>query len=246
MLRSILIIAFVTVALIYTKQIKRSVLSAFFNNNNIMPIYSVEIPDKRIALTFDLEWGNGYTQEILDALKRYNVKATFFITGAWAKKHTEIVKVIDLYKHEIGNHSLNHINMTGLTQESMSAQIKETESIINKLTGKNTKLFRAPFGEYDDKLVSLVNRMQYKMIQWDIDSLDLQGFDEKEISERVVSKIGNGSIILFHDNIKATPKALLNIIEKLKKDNYQFVTVSELLIKDNYYIDNTGRQRPLE
>lgn len=238
--------AIVIVSAVYIRQLRMGSLSVLFNNESIMPIYSVELQEKKVALTFDIGWGNRYTGEILDLLRRYNIKATFFITGSWAQKYPAVVKSIYEEGYEIGNHSLNHLKMTELSKKEMVSEITECEDIIERLTGKRTKLFRAPYGEYNDTLVTTARAMDYRMIQWDIDSLDWEGIGEKDIYDKVISKTGNGSIILFHNNGAGTAGALQIVVEKLRDEGYSFVTVSELLIKDNYYIDNTGRQRPIE
>jgi polysaccharide deacetylase family sporulation protein PdaB len=221
-------------------------LSVLFNNDRLMPIYSVDVPDKRIALTFDAGWGSYYTRNILETLNRYDVKATFFVTGTWAERYPNLVSEIAESGCEIGNHSLTHPRMVGMAKKVAASEIKEAESKIAKITGKGTKLFRAPFGEYDSDLSALVRDMGYVMIQWDVDSLDWKGMDKKAVYENVISNVHNGSIILFHNNALPSCEVLGDIIEKLRSDGYKFNTVSELLIKDNYYIDNSGKQRSLE
>lgn len=245
-INTIIVLAVTIVSVIYTETIATGAFGRFLNNEKVMPIYSVEVPDKRIALTFDVAWGDQYIQNIIDALKRYNVKATFFIVGAWADKYPELIESINNDNHELGNHSLNHMKMTGLSKKEIISEIKETEAKLVEAAGKKIKLFRAPFGEYDNMLVSTAKDMNYSIIQYDIDSLDWEGLSEQDVSNRVITKAGNGSIVLFHSNISYTPDSICHIIEKLRKDGYKFVTISELLLKENYYIDDTGRQRLLK
>lgn len=240
------VVILVGVSIVYTKGPGMNVIGVFLNNERIMPIYSVDVPDRRVALTFDAAWGNEHTQSIIDNLKRYNIKATFFITGAWAEKFPDMVKTIQNGGHEIGNHSATHIKMTELTKENFKREIKDAEESILKITGNKTKLFRLPYGEYNNKVISWCKQLDYDIIQWDVNSNDWRNISEQEISEAVFSSISCGSIILFHNNAANTPKALPDIIEKLRKDGYNFVTVSELVLKENYYIDNTGRQKSLK
>lgn len=241
----ILVIAVSLVSLVYTDSITVGAFGRLLNNERIMPIYGVDTPDKKIALTFDTAWGEQYLQNTMDVLKRYNVKATFFIVGKWAERYPELTLNIYNDDHEIGNHSLNHMQMTKLSKNETLAEIKDAEVIIENITGERPRLFRAPFGEYNNMLVSGAKDLNYSMIQWNIDSLDLEGFNNQEIIDRVVSKADNGAIVLLHTNTQSTPEVLPQIIEKLRKNGYKFVKVSELLLKENYYIDSTGRQKPL-
>lgn len=247
--KTITVLALVLVAaaafLLYYRNLWSETLGVLLNNERTMPIYCVEVPDKRIALTFDAAWGDGYTQDIIGILRRYDIKATFFITGAWAEKYQGLVQEMDENNFEIGNHSFTHMNMVNLPKKLIVSEIKNTESNIERAGGEKPKLFRAPFGSYDDGLISAMKDMNYNIIQWDIDSLDWQGISGQEIFDRVASKVSNGSIILFHNNTKNTIEALPQIIEKLRAGGYKFETVSNLILKDNYYIDSTGRQRIL-
>jgi polysaccharide deacetylase family sporulation protein PdaB len=211
-----------------------------------MPIHSVETLVKRVALTFDAAWGDQNINEIVDTLKRYSIKTTFFLTGAWVDKYPALVQYIDEAGQEIGNHSLNHVNMTELSRNKVISEIKEADIKINMVTGRSARLFRVPFGEYNSSLINTIKSMNYKIIQWDVDSLDWENVSEQEIYHRVVTKTGSGSIVLFHSNSANTQKVLPKIIEKLRKDGYKLVPVSELLLKDNYYIDNLGRQKSLK
>jgi polysaccharide deacetylase family sporulation protein PdaB len=221
-------------------------LSVYLNNENSMPICCVDIPDKRAALTFDAAWGDEYIPDILDTLKRYNVKGTFFVVGTWAERYPDILTNMNDNGNEIGNHSMTHVRMTGLSKSSIRTEIDDSSEIIKSITGKQTVLFRAPFGEYDSRLINETVKAKHHVIQWDVDSMDWKGIESREIYELVVNKTGNGSIVLFHCNAENTLKALPDIIESLRNEGFQFVTVSELIFKDNYFIDNTGRQKLLK
>ena len=105
-------------------------------------------------------------------------------------------------------------------------------------------LFRPPFGEYDNKVIEGAEECGYYTIQWDVDSLDWKEFGvEHEVNQVLNHKhLGNGSIILFHNDAKYTPQALDTIIKGLKEKGYEIVPISELIIKDNYSINHEGRQ----
>ena len=111
-----------------------------------------------------------------------------------------------------------------------------TSEKIKKLTGKDVKLFRAPYGEYNDKVVLTARRLGYQVVQWDVDSLDWKDLSPETMSKRVLPKAKEGSIILFHNDGKYTPEVLPTILGELRKRGYKFVRASDLIYKDNYYI----------
>lgn len=211
-----------------------------------LPIYSVETEKQDIAITFDVNWAKkDYIYEILDILKNKNVKATFFVMGGWIEYNEEnIAKLRRIYDegHEIGNHSNMHPDMTKITRERMIKEIEVTDSIIKKHTGITTDLFRCPSGAYDDRVIETVDSTKHYCIQWDVDSIDWKEQGEQIEYERVIKKSSAGSIILFHNDAKYTPKNLEKLIDNLKDKGYNFVVVSELIYKDNYYIDSNGKQ----
>lgn len=245
---SIIFVLLITaVSITYTRSIKEGALRTFMNNENQMPIYCVDIPDRRIALTFDTGWGEDQqVQDILYMLKRYNIKATFFVVGTWADRYPQMVMNISNDGHELGNHSTTHVKMTGLSKSVISKEIKDTSEKIKSITGMDMSVFRAPFGEYDSSVISGARDLKYNSIKWDVDSWDWKGIDSKSIADRVLQNAGNGSIVLFHCNSDSTVESLPLIIEKFRNEGYTFVTVSGLLLKENYYIDSTGCQKPLK
>ena len=105
-------------------------------------------------------------------------------------------------------------------------------------------MLRPPYGDYNNALVEVLGEMGMFGIQWDVDSLDWKGLTAPEITKRVTSKVGPGSIVLFHNAAEHTPEALSDIIQTLKNDGYRFVKISEQIYKENYSIDHEGRQHP--
>ncbi len=210
----------------------------------LLPIYSVQRDNKAVSLTFDAAWGNEDTQTLIDILDKYDVKATFFVVGAWAEKYPESVKALHDAGHEVMSHSDDHAHFNTLTGEQIVDNIGRSCDKIEAVTGVRPTLFRAPYGEYDDHVIAAVNSMGMHAIQWDVDSLDWKDYDAKTIYNRVTSKVQPGSIVLFHNAAKYTPAALADIIENLISQGYDIVPVSELILKENYMIDHTGRQIP--
>ncbi len=209
-----------------------------------MPIYSVQTDEKKVALTFDCAYENDDTQKILDTLDKYQLKATFFVTGDWVEKYPNSVKKIVAAGHDIGNHSDNHKKMTKLTKEECTKEIMEVHDDVMELTGIEMSLFRAPYGDYDKAVLDSAKDCGYHTIQWDIDSQDWKDHGVDSILNRVVGnkKLSNGSIILMHNGAKYTPGALELIIVGLQDQGYKIVPVSKLIYTGEYTVDKTGRQ----
>ncbi len=210
----------------------------------LLPIYSVQTPEKKIAISFDAAWGNEFTQDILRILDQYQVKCTFFLVGFWIDEFPQDVKEIARRGHEIGSHSLTHPDMTTLSRDQILQELDQTAEKIQKLTGKSPELFRAPYGAYHNTLIETARSRGYQVIQWDVDSLDWKELPLEQIVERVVRNVTNGSIVLFHNNAQLVRQYLPQILEKLQADGYEIVPVGDLILRENYEIDHTGRQQP--
>lgn len=207
-----------------------------------LPIYCVARDNKSASLTFDAAWGNEDTQDLIDILGSYNIKATFFVVGDWVEKFPESVKALHEAGHEIMSHSNDHAHFTKLSESQIVENLTACNEKIEKVTGVSPTLFRCPYGEYDDNVIKTVNSIGMTAIQWDVDSLDWKGIPPSEITQRVVSRVVPGSIVLFHNAAEHTPAALPSIIEALIKDGYELVPVSDLLLGGEYEIDHTGKQ----
>lgn len=191
-----------------------------------------------------LPWGNEDTKQLIDILGKYNVKATFFVVGDWVEKYPESVKQLHDAGHEIMNHSDTHKHMPQLSAEDIAKDINSCNDKIEKVTGVRPTLFRPPYGDYSDKVIKTLRDMKMYTIQWDVDSLDWMNKSAEFITKKVTTKVKPGSIVLFHNAAKNTPEALPGIIEKLQADGYKLVKISEIIYKDNYTIDHSGRQCP--
>ena len=209
-----------------------------------LPIYSVETEEKKVALSFDAAWGNEDTQQILDTLEKYNVKVTFFMTGGWVERFPEDVEKIKAAGHDLGNHSENHKNMSQLSDEECQSELLKVHEKVKELTGTEMNLFRPPYGDYDDDVIKTAAACGYYSIQWDVDSLDWKDYGVDSIVQTVTEhkNLQNGSIILMHNGAKYTAQALPQVIEKLQEKGYEIVPVSELIYRDDYHLDVTGRQ----
>ena len=211
-----------------------------------IPVYSVDIDeqaDKVIALTFDAAWGADKTLKIIEILKEYDARATFFLVGFWIDKYPDETKAIASAGFDIGNHSENHLNMPRLSAEKMTEEIVSVNKKIKDLTGNTPVFFRAPFGDYANNLMTCIEDLGMVGIQWSIDSLDWKGLGVKDITERIVPKAKSGDIVLFHNNSDHVLDALPVVLEALRKKGFRFVALSEMVMTENYYVDSQGVQR---
>ena len=205
-----------------------------------LPIYCVKRDNKAVSLTFDAAWGNEDTQQLIDILDQYDVTATFFLVGEWVDKYPESVRALYDAGMEIGNHSDTHPHMAKLSQKQIIDEVSACNGKIEAIKGNPVNLFRCPYGEYDDEVITTLNNMSMYPIQWNVDSLDWKDLSAGEIQKRITSNVTDGSIILFHNAAKHTPEALPGIIEYLLSEGYEIVPVSEILLTGSYEIDNTG------
>ncbi len=216
--------------------------------DRLIPIYCVDDGgQKKVALSFDAAWGNEDTNELISILGKYKIKATFFVVGSWVDKYPESVKQLSNAGHEIHNHSNSHPHMPQLSVMQMTEEIDTCNRKIAAITGKKPILFRAPYGDYNNTMLETVTNNGMYTIQWDVDSRDWkEEYTTDMIVRGVCDNVKSGSIVLFHNAAKNTPKALPIIIEKLIAEGYQFELISNMIYKDNYEIKHDGTQCKIE
>lgn len=208
-----------------------------------LPIYNVETEEKKVAFTMNCAWEADDIDSILDTLSKHNVHITFFMVGDFIEKYPEAVKKIADSGHEIGNHSDTHPHVNNLSLEKNIEEIQNCSKKIEEITGKKTQLFRGPYGEYNDTVIKAAKSQNHTCIQWNIDTLDYSGLTGEEMWKRIENKLTSGGIILSHNGTKNTSNSLDMILSNIEKKGYKVVTISELIYKDNYYIDVNGIQR---
>ena len=209
-----------------------------------LPVYSVQRSDNRIALTIDAAWDDDKTPFILETLAHYNIKATFFLCGFWVETYPDQVRAIHEAGHVIGNHSMTHPHMSKQSPEQITKEITKLDDLIESITGERTTLFRAPFGEYNDSVITTVRSTGHEPIQWDIDTVDWKPERSSQtILDSVLPKIRSGSIILCHNNGYKIEEYLPTLIETAQANGYSFVTVDELLLEGETMIDVNGTQK---
>lgn len=228
----------------YTKD--QIVTVSSMQNQRELPVYCVQTEKPQVALSFDAAWGNEDTQTLLNILAAHNVKATFFMTGGWVEKYPEDVKRIAAAGHDLGNHSENHKNMSQLSHSQQKDEILKVHEKVKALTGIDMTLFRPPYGDYNTELILTAKANGYLPIQWDVDSLDWKDYGVASIIETVTAHphLGNGSIILMHNGAKYTAQALDTVITRLQEKGFELVPISRLVYRENYHMDNEGRQIP--
>ncbi len=214
----------------------------FGTSPRLVPIYNVNTPDKKVAITFDSAWGVDKTLGILDLLKEYNAKATFFLVGFWAEKYPDMVKAIDKAGIEIGTHSNTHPDFTTLSETQMKQELELSINTIKAVTGKDVTLFRSPYGAYNNTSINVAKALGLTTIQWDVDTLDWKGLTGGEMAKRVSTKVGNGSIILCHNNSDNILDGLRLILDYLTSSGYTVTSVGDIIYTKDYYIDHAGVQ----
>lgn len=225
---------------------ENSAASVFFGDSmRKVPIYCVETSDKKVAISFDASWGADKTEGIINILKEYGVGATFFLVGFWVEDYPNEAKKIAENGFEIGTHSSSHPDMTKLSLEQKKLELSSSINTIQKITNVTPTLFRAPFGSYNNEVLSVAEELNLISIQWDVDTLDWKGLSANEMHSRVMSRVKNGSIILCHNNSKNILTALPIILTSLQTKGYTVCSVGDLIYHESYTIDRAGVQKKI-
>ena len=194
------------------------------------PLTKISTKEKMIALTFDDGPNIKVTEAILQILKNNDVKATFFVVGKNIKKHPELLKNTAEAEHEIGNHSMTHPHLPKLSAAAIASEIKLTQQLIRKITGRAPVLFRAPFLKHNENVWKCLKKLTLTSVNAALYG-DFKGKGElKQHAAKTVAKVKPGSIILLHER-PVTLQFLDEFIKEIKKQGYRFVTVSELMAK---------------
>ena len=207
-----------------------------------LPIYSVEIDERKISLGINCAWGDEDIPAILEILDSYNIRASFFVTGTFVRKFPESVRLIHEAGHEIGSHSNNHVDLTALDRHGIEQEIRNLNREVKDVIGIEPILFRTPSGAYNNLVIEVIESEGMIPIQWDADSLDYRDPTPDEMKKRIMDRLRPGSITLFHAGAKNTPAALPSIIEAVSEQGYTFVAVGELIHPPPYTLDHEGRQ----
>ncbi|MDD5006100.1 MAG: polysaccharide deacetylase family protein [Candidatus Omnitrophica bacterium] len=206
-------------------------------------VFRVNRVEKVVALTFDDGPSQVWTPKILDELKKAHIKATFFMLGEHVAKYPEIARRVAQERHEIGNHTYDHHVLLYYSFGELENEIKDTEQIIKKVTGKTTRYFRPPKAWLTVKERKKIEGLGYRVVLWSLNSKDWVTFDDKYIVKYILKNIRPGDIILFHDSggvfsteggdRDETVRTIPLLVDELTKKGYRFVTLTELLDNKN-------------
>lgn len=209
-----------------------------------LPIYCVNRDDNKISISFDAAWGGDKTLGILDLLDEYNIKTTFFLVDIWTQKYPELVKEIVARGHEIGNHSTSHPQMSKLNETQIAKELNTQADNVLAIAGVRPVLFRPPYGDYNNRVITTARAQGFVPIQWSVDSLDWKNRGAQEIITRA-TKVKSGDIVLFHNDSQYILDALPAVLQYYAENGYSVVPISEILLTGETTIDIQGRQQPV-
>jgi len=204
------------------------------------PIEQIKTDQLVMALTINVDWGEEYIPAILDVLDHGKARATFFVTGRWAKKNPELLKIIFDRGHQIENHGYSHPHPDQLSIGANQEEIKKTESLIEGIIGKKTHLYAPPYGEKGASGLRAAEALGYQTILWTLDTVDWRADSTPEIiAKRILNpaiQFGikpdkSGAIVLMHPK-ENTVKALPIILDQLVRDGFSFQTLDGLITID--------------
>ncbi|WP_047150302.1 polysaccharide deacetylase family protein [Aneurinibacillus tyrosinisolvens] len=197
-------------------------------------VWEINTKEKVIALTFDDGPDPRYTRPILKLLEQYRAKGTFFVIGSKAESNPALINEMIQNGHEIANHTYRHPQLNAISSLQLQKEIKDTDDIIHAITGIYPSLFRPPGGVYDEKVVEAAKLGNHVVVMWSWtqDTKDWRNPGAQRIIDKVCKNARPGNIVLFHDaggNRTQTVQAVESILNRLTRDGYRFVTVSQLL-----------------
>lgn len=220
--------------------------TAVVATKRVLPVYSVEREDNVVSVTFDASWGGSHTMQILDILDEYDAKATFYLVGLWVDKYPELVQAIHERGHEIGNHSNKHDHMPQLSAEAMRKDLATLSDKVEALTGERPTLFRAPYGDYNNQVVTTARDAGYEVVQWSIDSLDWKNRGVEDLIKRATTNVQKGDIILFHNDAQYIADALPTILAHYQSLGLKVVSTRDILLTGETTIDVQGKQHQVK
>ena len=189
--------------------------------------------EKKIYLTFDAGYENGYTSKILDILKKNGVQATFFLVGNYIETRPDLVKRMVNENHLVGNHTLNHPDMSKMqTVEEFKKEVLPLEDLFKNVTGKDMlKIYRPPQGKYSEENLRIAKELGYTTFFWSLAYVDWIKTKQpsKEVAFKKLSKIHPGAIVLLHSTSKTNSEILDDLIKKYKSEGYIFSSLTDFI-----------------
>lgn len=192
------------------------------------PVYRGPRDRPWMTLAFNVDWGEEHLPGVLEALRQHRVTATFFFTGRWVRNFPEAARQVVEEGHEVGNHGMDHVQPTHLSDAELDRLILEAERVIQEATGQRPFLFAPPYGEVDRRVAARAARLGYYTVMWTIDTLDWKRPQPEAIVQRVLSEAANGAIVLMHPT-EPTARALAGILAELKRRGFVLVPAGRML-----------------
>lgn len=224
----VVIILFMLTIVIIAQKKKDS----FQRNNEYMPITSVQVRDKAVAVACNVYEGTREVVRILDILNNNSIKITFFVSGQWAEKNKSILVKMKESGQDIQNHGYSHKRPTIMNKQKNLKEIIDTERIVYEITGDYTFLFEPPYGDFDEETINTVKLLRYRLVTCSIDTLDWR-YDASEtaIIQRIKRRLQPGAIILIHPR-NVTVKCFEEMIRIILSEGYRIESVSGLISKE--------------
>lgn len=195
--------------------------------------YAEDTKEKVLYLTFDCGFENGNTENILDALKKHKVPATFFVVGNYLSTSPELVKRMEKEGHTVGNHTYHHPDMSQIsTKEAFEKELNDVADEYKKITGKDiTKFYRPPQGKYSEENLQMAKDLGYSTFFWSlayVDWYENQQPSKEEAFEKLLGRIHPGAIVLLHNTSKTNGEILDELLSKWEEMGYTFKSLDQL------------------
>lgn len=206
-------------------------LFSTFSTDQTTALTKGNVNENKLALTFNISWGEEKVYDILQVLKDQKIKATFFVSGEWAERHPQIMEEITKQQHEVGMLGYRYKSYLDQDIDQVKKDILHAKEVFKKLGFKEMKYIRPPSGHFDKEIIALAEQLDLEVIHWSVNPNDWKNPGVNEISSMVVENASGGDIILLHasDSAKQTAESLQTILPNLQKRKLSFVTISELL-----------------
>ena len=196
-------------------------------------VYLGDASRKVIYLTFDAGYENGCTEKILDALKKHNVKAAFFLVGNYMEQNADLVRRMVAEGHTVGNHTMHHPDMSKISDKAaFQKELEDLEGLYKEITGQEMpKYYRPPQGNYSEENLKMAKELGYKTVFWSLAYVDWNN-DSQPTAEQAYAKllprIHNGAVVLLHSTSTTNAEILDDLLTKWENMGYTFGTVQEL------------------
>ncbi|MFD1021245.1 polysaccharide deacetylase family sporulation protein PdaB [Thalassobacillus hwangdonensis] len=206
-------------------------LSVFSTDNGPQALSRGDDKASAVAVTFNISWGTEKVHQILEQLKKHEVKATFFVSGEWAERHPDLLDKISEGEHEIGMMGYRYISYLEKEPEQVRKDLNYAKEIFGKLGYEEIHLLRPPHGHFNKEVLTIADKQGFDVVQWSVNPNDWKNPGTEKIIDDVMKESSKGDIILLHasDSVKQTPKALDTILPALKKKGLKLVRISDLV-----------------